>query len=44
MMGEIKALKSHNGQLTVLLFGKALPAEVKAKKQGYRTTVVVRLY
>lgn len=32
MMGELKALKSHNEQLAALLAGKADPAEVKAKK------------
>lgn len=32
MMGELKALKSHNEQLAALLAGKAEPAEVKAKK------------
>lgn len=30
--GELRALKSHNEQLAVLLAGKADPAEVKAKK------------
>jgi chromosome segregation ATPase len=32
MMGELKALKSHNEQLAALLAGKAEPAEVKEKK------------
>ena len=32
MTGELKALKSHNDQLAVLLAGKTEPAAVKAKK------------
>lgn len=32
MIGELKALKSHNDQLAVLLAGKTEPAAVKAKK------------
>ena len=32
MTGELRALKSHNEQLAVLLAGKADATEVKAKK------------